>query len=222
MTSSALSYAPPVPSKLPQLVVGFDLDMTLINPRRGVRTAMSALAAETGAPIDVEKIAMNLGPPLETALAPWFEGDVLDRACSRYRKLREGILETETDPMPGAIDAIRSVRDRGGKVIVVTAKYEPHAAVELRTVGIEVDDLVGWRYGAEKGATLRSHAAQIYVGDHPADVVAARVGGTVSVVVATGGTSASDLLVSGPDAVLSDLTEFPEWLKEWSAVPRGE
>jgi phosphoglycolate phosphatase len=205
-----------VASNLPdRLVVGFDLDMTLIDPRRGVRSAMSKLASETGAPIDVDYIADHLGPPLEMALAPWFADERLEQACARYRKLREAVLETETEAIPGAVEAVAAVRELEGRVVVVTAKYEPHAIIELRAVGIDVDAVVGWRYGAQKGVALLEHGAHIYVGDHPADVVAARTGKTVSVVVASGGSSADDLRAAGPDVALSSLFEFPRWLTNW-------
>ena len=86
-----------------------------------------------------------------------------------------------TDPMPGAVEAVAAVRNLGGTVLVVTAKYEPHAHLSLKAVGIEADLVVGWKYGPAKGEVLRDHQAQIYVGDHPADVIAAQVGGSLCV-----------------------------------------
>ena len=197
------------------LVVGFDLDMTLIDPRRGVRRALGALAAETGAAIDIEHVVSTLGPPLETALSPWFEGTELEHACERYRQLHGSILSDHTDPMPGAVEAVRAVRDRGGQAIIVTAKYEPHARASLEAVGIVADMVVGWKYGPGKGEVLRDHAAQVYVGDHLADVSAARAGRSLCVAVATGPTSASALSQAGADVVLPSLLAFPPWLESW-------
>jgi len=159
------------------LVVGFDLDMTLIDPRRSIRSALDALSEESGVAIDAGLVLSTLGPPLEVALAPWFDGAALERACRRFRQLHEPVLTDETDPMPGAIEAVGAVRALGGKTVVITAKYEPHARTSLQAVGIVADAVVGWRYGPEKGEALRDHAAQVYVGDHAADVQAARVGG---------------------------------------------
>ena len=204
-------------SAAPPLVVGFDLDMTLIDPRRGVRTALHALSQDTGVAIDVELVVSTLGPPLETALSPWFDGDALERACWRYRDLHGAILVDHTDPMPGAVEAVGAVRDQGGTVIVVTAKYEPHAHTSLTAVGIEADLVVGWKYGPAKGAVLRDHGAQVYVGDHPADVVAAHVGGSLCVAVATGSAPASTLRAAGAEVVLSSLLLFPTWLETWLA-----
>ncbi|HVA02981.1 MAG TPA: HAD hydrolase-like protein [Acidimicrobiales bacterium] len=199
----------------PPLVVGFDLDMTLIDPRRGVRTALHALAEESGVDIDVELIVSSLGPPLETALSPWFDGDALDRACWRYRDLHGALLFDHTDPMPGAVEAVAAVRNLGGTVIVVTAKYEPHARISLTAVGIEANLVVGWKYGPAKGEVLRHHKAQIYVGDHPADVIAAQVAGSFCVAVATGEATPSTLRAAGAEVVLADLLGFPRWLERW-------
>jgi phosphoglycolate phosphatase len=202
------------PERDEPLVIGFDLDMTLIDSRRSVHAAMTALAAETEAPIDIEEIVATLGPPLEVALAPWFEGDALTAACWRYRDLHGPFLGL-TQPMPGAVAAVDAVRARGGRVIVVTAKFEPHAWTSLRTVGVEPDIVVGWLFGAAKGEALRQHHAQAYVGDHRADVDAAKAAGVVSVSVATGSTTAEELRAAGTDFVLPDLVAFPSWLDQW-------
>jgi phosphoglycolate phosphatase-like HAD superfamily hydrolase len=197
------------------LVVGFDLDMTLIDPRRSVRMALSALVEDTGVAIDIEHIVLTLGPPLEETLSPWFKGEELNEACWRYRELHGAVLDDQTDPMPGAVEAVNTVKDLGGRTVVVTAKYEPHAQASLKSVGIVADAVIGWRYGAAKGQTLREYGAQVYVGDHPADVLAAQVGGAISVAVATGGTTASALDNAGADVVLTNLLDFPTWLRGW-------
>ena len=163
----------------------------------------------------MELVVSTLGPPLETALSPWFDGDALDRACWRYRDLHGALLLDHTDPMPGAVEAVAAVRDLGGTVIVVTAKYEPHARTSLTAVGIEADLVVGWKYGPAKGEVLRDHKAQIYVGDHPADVVAAQVAGSLCVAVATGEATPSTLRAAGAEVVLTDLLGFPTWLERW-------
>jgi phosphoglycolate phosphatase len=200
------------------LVVGFDLDMTLVDPRRSIRSALAALSQESGVAVDAELVVATLGPPLEVALGPWFDGAALEHACRRFRQIHGPILVDQTDLMPGAAQAVEAVRSAGGKTVVVTAKYEPHARASLQAVGIVTDVVVGGRYGPEKGETLQEHAAQVYVGDHPADVLAAKAASTVSVAVATGGTTEPELRSTGADVVLSDLFAFPSWLERWIAA----
>ena len=111
-----------------------------------------------------------------------------------------------------------AVHYRGGRVIVVTAKFEPHARIALRTVGIKVDVVVGWQFGAAKGEALRRYQAQAYVGDHLADVAAARAGGVMAVSVATGRHPADALRAAGTDVILADLFALPAWLNEWQGA----
>ena len=64
------------------LVVGFDLDMTLIDSRPGVHATICALVAETGVLIDPDVVVARLGPPLEQELAALGAGRP-DRSRSR-------------------------------------------------------------------------------------------------------------------------------------------
>ena len=192
-------------------VVGFDLDMTLIDPRPGVVETLRVLSEETGVRIDGELVASRLGPPLETELAHWFPAERIEAAADRYRELYVPHALPRTTALPGAVDAVAAVRADGGTAVVVTAKQHALAVASLDAVGIVADVVVGWRHGPAKGETLREHGATAYVGDHVADVDGARVAGAVSVAVASGPCSAEELRAYGADVVLGSLTEFGTW-----------
>jgi phosphoglycolate phosphatase len=192
-------------------VVGFDLDMTLIDPRPGVVATMAALSAETGVPIDGPLVASRLGPPLELELAHWFPATEVDAAADRYRALYLTHALESTTALPGAAEAVALVRGSGARALVVTAKQHGLAVASLAHVGIEVDVVVGWRHGAAKGETLREHGATAYVGDHVADVDGARTAGAVSVAVASGPCTAEELRAYGADVVLDSLDGFGAW-----------
>jgi phosphoglycolate phosphatase len=114
--------------------------------------------------------------------------------------------------MPGAAEAIATVRSRGDRVLVVTAKYGAVAGLALQAAGLDADEIVGDLFAEGKATALREHDAWAYVGDHSGDVRAARTAGVHAVVVATGPTSVEDLEAAGPDIVLPDLTHLPAWL----------
>src|SRR5664279_1323977 len=104
---------------MPRLVIGFDLDMTLIDSREGVRTAMRALVAETGAPIDPDVVVERLGPPLERELAEWVPADQIDPLADRYRELYAEVGIEGTLALPGAAAALDAVHAMAGRTLVV-------------------------------------------------------------------------------------------------------
>ena len=199
---------------MPPLVVGFDLDMTLIDTRLGIAAVWDALAAETGVYVDSAAAAARLGPPLEDELSVWFPEEQHAAAGDRFRALYPDLAVLPTLTLPGAREAVDAVRRHGGRVVVVTGKYEPNARLHLDHLDIRADALVGWRWGAQKGETLREHGATVYVGDHLADIEGARVAGALSVAVPTGPISADGLRAAGADVVLEDLYAFPAWLDD--------
>ncbi|WP_073254001.1 HAD family hydrolase [Cryptosporangium aurantiacum] len=201
-------------------VVGFDLDMTLIDSRPGIGAVYDLLAAETGVTIDSALVTSRLGPPLAAELANWFPAEQVPAMVERYRALYPDHAITPSVALPGAAEALAAVRRLGGSTVVVTSKYAPSARLHVEHLGLPVDDLVGELYAAAKGAALAERGAIVYVGDHTADIAAARAAGTVSVAVATGPFDADALRAAGADVVLDDLSSFPTWLAEYVAPAR--
>ncbi|GAB2543639.1 HAD family hydrolase [Nocardia heshunensis] len=194
------------------LVVGFDLDMTLIDSRPGIAAVWDAVAAKTGVPIDSELVVSRLGPPLADEAAQWFPEHEVPGIVAMYREFYPDLAVQPSENLPGVVDALAAVHQAGGRVLVITAKNGPHAQLHLDHLGLEVDELVGGAWAEEKGEVLRERGAQIYVGDHLGDVRAAKVADAVSVAVTTGPYAAEELSAAGADVVLDDLTEFPAWL----------
>jgi phosphoglycolate phosphatase-like HAD superfamily hydrolase len=195
------------------LTVGFDLDMTLVDSSPGIRASMTALAEETGVPIDVDVVLARLGPKLEWELAQWFPPEQVDQMCERYRwHYWDHCIGTGTVLLAGARDAVEAVRARDGRVLVVTAKSERLAYRCLDTVGLEADEVIGHVHGDEKRDALLEHAAGIYVGDTITDVRSALDASAIAVGVTTGPDDARKLLGAGADVVLDSLDEFPGWL----------
>ncbi|MEV6971914.1 HAD family hydrolase [Kitasatospora sp. NPDC093806] len=201
----------PVTSDAP-LTVGFDLDMTLLDTRPGIRATYLALSAETGVHVDADLVVTRLGPPLLDELRNWFPEQGLDAVADRYRTLYREYAFAPTVALPGAHAALDAVRAHGGRVAVITGKYEPNALLHLEHAGMRADAVVGDLWAETKGEALREHGATVYVGDHLGDIRGARYAGAVAVGVTTGPYGAEDLLAAGADVVLPDLTGFPAWL----------
>ena len=198
------------------LVVGFDLDMTLIDSRPGVIASFDALNEALGTAIDGRAIASHLGPPLERAMAAYFPADEIDGVCDRYREIYAKLGPPGSSLLPGATEAVATVRNHGGTALVITAKFEANAHLCLAHVGIEVDHVIGWRHGPQKAETLLQFGAQVYVGDTIPDIEAAQLAHAHAVGVATGPVSAEELRAAGAHTVMDTLLKFPAWLDEFT------
>ncbi|MFD9209616.1 HAD family hydrolase [Streptomyces sioyaensis] len=199
------------------LTVGFDLDMTLIDSRPGIKAAYQELSARTGTFVDAEAAVTRLGPPLEQEIRRWFPEERVTEVSALYRTLYPAHAITATTAMPGAREAIAAVHAAGGRAIVVTAKYEPNAKLHLTHLGLAADAVIGSLWAEAKAEALRAHEAQVYVGDHTGDVRGAHTAGALSVAVATGPCEAHELRAAGAEVLLADLTDFPSWLERYVA-----
>lgn len=192
--------------------VGFDLDMTLIDSRPGIRACYLALSERTGTYIDADLAVTRLGPPLVEEIGHWFPAAEVAAMADLYRSMYPAIAIATTPAMAGAREAIAAVQAAGGRAIVVTAKYEPSAKLHVEHLGLDPDAVIGDLWAEQKAEALREHGASIYVGDHVGDVRGARRAEALSVAVATGPCSEAELTEAGADVVLADLTGFPAWL----------
>jgi phosphoglycolate phosphatase len=206
----------------PIVIVGFDLDMTLVNSAAGIAATMQVALAEVGRRITADQVWPLVGVPMEATLEQVAPGVDVDAVTLRYRELYPAHGIAPITLLPGAAEAIEAVHAVEGRVLVVSAKVAPAVRAVLDHVGLDrvprqIDEIVGGLFAADKGGALRALGAQIYVGDHLGDIAAARAAGAVSVAVATGPYTVAQLVAAGADVVLEDLWAFPGWLAGWLA-----
>ena len=204
---------PGTPSTTP-LVVGFDLDMTLIDTVPGFSATLHALGAELGVDFPVAEMTARLGPPLDHLLSAHLAEDAVGPAGDRFRALYPDHAVARVPVLPGAHDAISAVRRQRGRVVVVTGKFPDNAQRHVDHLALDIDHLEGWVWGVGKADALRREGASIYVGDHVHDVEGALAAGALSVSVLTGGCTREELVAAGTDVVLDSLEGFPAWLDE--------
>ena len=198
------------------LVVGFDLDMTLLDTRPGIAATYRALIEATGVQIDVDLVVNRLGPGLPDEMANWFPPAEVDAAVRLYRSMYPSHAIESAVVLPGAREAVASVHALGGTVAVITAKIEPLARLHFAHVGFDIDQVVGNVFGPGKQQAITDLGVEIYVGDHVADARAATAAGpwVTAVGVTTGPCDAAQLAEAGASVVMADLTGFPGWLAE--------
>ncbi len=142
----------------------------------------------------------------------------MESAVDRFRELYVDHAIHSVVALDGAVESIAAVRRHGGRVVVVTGKYEPNARRHVEHLALDIDHLTGLVVGTGKAEVLVREGASILVGDHIHDVEGARAAGITSVSVLTGGCSEEELVEAGTDVVLADLTVFPAWLDAFVAT----
>ncbi len=191
--------------------IGFDLDMTLIDSRPGIKAVYEQVAVESRATIDTDLVVSRLGPPPEWELAHWVPEAEVKHWADRYRDLYPLIALDLVTVMPGAYDAIEAA-NKVGRTILLTAKHPPNARLHVDRLGLPVGDVFGGAWREAKGVVLRDEGAFAYVGDHVHDMDAARLADVIGVGVVTGPCSADELHDAQASVVLTSLEDFPEWL----------
>jgi phosphoglycolate phosphatase len=191
--------------------VGFDLDLTLIDSRPAIMAAWTALAAETGATIDLAAVDRRMGSKLEDEAAFWFPPAEVEAATAGYRRHYVRLAPSLTTALPGAGEALAAVRAAGQPAVIITAKHPVSVGPSLQAAALSADEVYTHVYGPEKADVLARIRAVAYVGDAPADMQAARSAGVCAVGVPTGSFSKNELLEAGAHAVLDSLTQFPDW-----------
>ena len=171
--------------------------------------------------LELNAVGQEPGDRADQELLSRFTGQLAAAFCAR-----RALLTEQGRLMPGARDAVAEVFRLPGVVqTVLTGAIRPNAIEKLRAFGMErfFDAEIGG-YGSEvypKGAMLlnaRGRAARrygadftehstVYIGDSSRDVEAARMGGSRSLAVASGRSSAGELRDAGADVVLDDLAD---------------
>ncbi len=199
------------------LLVGFDLDLTLVDSRERIGTCLAAALADEGVVLGADEAASTIGLPLSDGLdvlAPGLSEPARERVVADYRRRHDAPGAPPMRAMAHAREALTAVRAAGGRTAVISAKLEPVLRRALAETGLDplVDVVVGGRFGAGKGEVLREIGASGYVGDHPGDVLAALSAGVEGLAVLTGGTSETELRAAGAREVVDDLGGFEAWL----------
>jgi phosphoglycolate phosphatase len=199
-------------------VIGFDLDMTLVDSADAIVDSIAHTCRVYGVEIDEQAVRDGVGLPLDRVFPDYIPDVPYDEALEIYRAryLSHGLAMQAL--LPGAREALEAVVDDGCSILVVSAKKDTHVRAVLDEVGLAhlVRDVVGERFAETKSDALRDADARVYVGDHVGDVLGARGAGAVAVAVATGPTSRDALAAAGADVVMDDLTGFVDWWRGWN------
>ena len=198
-------------------VVGFDLDMTLVDSADAIVDSVAHTVRRYGGEIDERAVRASVGLPLDRVFPDYIPDVAYAEALEVYRAryLSHGLAMQSL--LPGAREALQLTTSAGYRIAVISAKKDTHVRAVLEAVELDgfVADVVGERFAETKADALRDLGALVYVGDHVGDITGARGAGALAVGVATGPTSAAELAAAGADIVLDDLTGYPDFWQQW-------
>ncbi len=213
------------------IAVLLDLDGTLVDTVPLILESMRyAFEGRARCPTDAEWIA-GIGTPLRAQLVAFTEGpEELEAVVARYRSHQREHHDRMTRAYAGAVEAVRTVKERGHPVAIVTGKVAEVATWTLRHVGLSpyVDALVGSdscpRHKPDPQPVLlaldrlgREPREAVFLGDSPVDVRAGNAAGVPSVGALWGACTREALLAASPAHLLEDVASLPELVARLSA-----
>lgn len=182
--------------------VVFDLDGTLIDSEKVICAAASLAFADLGLSVDEAAVADHLGAPLDELWAAFASDDDPTRRrrfVDRYIAHHEGHPDRDPPPLPGVVEGLARLRERGLPLAVATTKPTSRATSGLVAAGLDsfFEHVQGtdppMRPKPAPDVLVAACAALgvdprrvIMVGDTARDVGAARHAGSAAVVVAYG------------------------------------
>lgn len=200
-------------------VLGFDLDLTLLDMRAGTARALHRVNSVLGEHIDVSAAVADLGPPFREQLRQWVpdEGRLRQVMLTFSRAFLEEGVGCVT-PLPGARSALEALARLGGRAVVITGRSPRTAQACLSRCGLTSSALVGGVTGLGKVGAMRSYELAAYLGDHPLDMLAASAVPLPAIGVASGSHPRQALLDAGATAVADSMDEVTGWLESTAEV----
>jgi pyrophosphatase PpaX len=201
----------------------FDLDGTLVDSGAIIlasfrHATLTLLSREIP---DAELLAAVGGPGLREQMEA-LDSERAEELIEVYSAHNAG-LHDGLQPCAGVLDALRTLRDEGRMLGIVTAKRRATLALAFEVLP-ELAEFFEVTVGAEDTERHKPHPAPlhaalerlgadssdaVYVGDSPFDVQAAKAAGTGSVAVTWGRIHPRERLErEGPDAVVDTVEEL--------------
>lgn len=217
--------------------IGFDLDLTLVDSSAGILECFKRVLGKNGYLLNVteQDILDTIGLPLEDGFrklgvperkrlvqplgkALGTEGSEVERITAEYRSLFNEVGLPMVTMLPHARECLEMLKDESSdhgayKLILISARKEESVlsicdALKIRDY---FDVIKGGLHAEQKGELLLQQRASLYVGDTPADMIAAKNGKCIAVGVTTGHNNAAALQKENADAhIINNLSELRE------------
>jgi len=235
-----------MPARIPAALL-FDLDGTLVDSVPDITVAVAELMESEGlAPFRQEEVRRMVGYGLATLVERAFAAHGIELGAqdkaSKVEKMM-GIyprhLISRSTLMPGVPDALKPLKEAGGRLAVVTNKPQGAAETVLRHFGIDrYFELIVGDQPLDKTRALApkpkpdmllfavqqlgaAPSAALMIGDSPADIESAAAANIFSVAV-RGGYSHVPIESLNPGKTIDRMFDLPMAIDGWATLHQRE
>lgn len=205
----------------------FDLDGTLADSIPLILASYRhTMRVHRGEELPDELWLRQVGRPLIDGLMEFTESEAeADAMLGTYVRFQRTVHDEMVRPLPGSLELLRRVHERGSPVGVVTSKRREMADRTLRRCGMEgmIDVLVtpeDVTHGKPDPEPVRLALARmelsdrarevVFIGDSPFDIASGREAGVRTAAVVSGPFGREALEAESPDWILDALDEVLE------------
>ena len=211
----------------------FDLDGTLVDSIELILgSARYAFVGFAGHIPTDDEWRVGIGRPLQKVLLEYSNGDEVEaeRLLGRYREYQLEHHDRLLRAYDGVVDTLRTLAAKGHPMAIVTSKSDWLAQRALDFVGI--GDLFGALVGCDTCVNHKPHPEPVeralallgeeasnalFVGDSPHDIQSGVAAGVYTVGATWGAFSRAEMLASGADVVIDDITALPDAIRDFTA-----
>ncbi len=158
-------------------VIGLDLDLTLVDSTKAIIFAANGALESIGYESDSKKLESMIGIPIKTIFRSLATDKDVDFLFEKYQQIYAEQALILSKPMPGAIDFLNYLNNEKYISVVITAKTERLASLQLEFLNMQVSKVVGSSFQTGKTEAIIHNKCQIYLGDHLEDYKSANNAG---------------------------------------------
>lgn len=215
--------------KDPKPALLFDLDGTILNTEPAILESYRRLF-EKYAPnveFDREKQVSVIGPPLSKMMKIYFPDQDTDALIKEYRAINMKIHPDTVVAMEHAEEMLKTLKEQGYKLGIVTSKVEDITRLGLDITGLTqyFDVIVAENHVSRskpdpEGLFMAckqmgiGHDSLIYVGDSLSDIQAGKNAGAYTIGYLSMPERRQAMMDENPNCVIDDLIEIVEIVKE--------
>ncbi len=187
--------------------IGFDLDMTLVDSSQAILITAQKVLEALKIEVNEMEIRRSVGLPIIESFKGWVGDDYL-KAYEMYVAYYQSSGYLESKALPGAKELLVELMERNYSVVVITAKNQQSAEIQLRHLSIPYSEMVGNSFGNGKTEAMKKTGCSEYVGDHIEDYRAAAAAGIHFIGVATNPMQELESQSQGKFSVIKSLHDF--------------